>query len=340
MKIGDSFRCCKFQGSFGSLCHWLFTGKAPRWDKSEDRHLQLCSELYLRKTGKIYLMIYYMKKLLLCACTVCMLLSFCTLQSCSKNDDEPSYNLATLTFETMKSSMVASDEYGTNLYGKKYYWMDDSTGLCSKCNGDQYYSGGIAVSNFNKMDLSSIPNNDWCNYQMDVYYKNKAGYPGYNNSKNCAVSYGYKSSFGEGPTMYFSDTDTTQRVIDHLYICNTTYGYYSAAVDDVFGVGKNPMTAANKGWFKVTFKGIDKNGNTTGSVDAYLVDYYTSTKGPLTEWQLVNLSSLGRIHTLYIDMSSSDTGTYGINNGTYFAIDNISVRIDKGTTPKAKAPIF
>ena len=282
-----------------------------------------------------------MKKLLFSACTVCMLLSLCTLQSCSKDDDGPAYNMATLTFETMKSSMIASDEYGANLYGQKYYWMDDSTGLCSKCNGDQYYSGGIAVSNFNRMDLSSIPSSNWYKYQMDVYYKNKAGYPGYNNSKNCAVSYGYKSSFGEGPSMYFSDTDTTQRVIDHLYICNTTYGYYTAIIDDVFGVGKNPMTAANKGWFKVTFKGIDKNGKTTGSVDAYLVDFLsTSGKGFYAEWQPVDLSSLGRIHTLSIDMSSSDTGTYGINNATYFAIDNIAVRIDKGTKPKATAPTF
>ena len=52
----------------------------------------------------------------------------------------------------------------------------------------------------------------------------------------------------------------------------------------------------------------------------------------LDKWVPVALSSLGRIHTLKIDMDGSDKGVYGLNTPAYVAIDCIVVRIDKGTT--------
>lgn len=264
----------------------------------------------------------------------------CTLQSCSKDDDGPAYTVATTTFEDFSTSMLASDVYGNNLYGKGYYWMDSNTGLTSAPNDGQYYNGGIAVSGYNNMDYSSIEAGDWYKHQMDVYFINKAGYPGNNNSRYCAVSFGYKSAYADGPSMYFSDSDTTTRTIESLYICNTTYGYNNCMVSNPFGTaGAVPMSAANKGYFKVTFTGLTAVGTAKGSVSAYLIDFTTATsKGVYDGWQKVDLSSLGRIHKLAITMESSDTGTYGMNTAAYFAIDDITVRIDKGNTPAPKAP--
>ncbi len=55
-------------------------------------------------------------------------------------------------------------------------------------------------------------------------------------------------------------------MIVSLYVCNTTYVY--KAVTEGSSLSE-PLTYDNKGWFRVTFTGIDASGSETGRVEHY-----------------------------------------------------------------------
>ena len=267
-----------------------------------------------------------MKKIFISAMVI---LAAAVMVSCNKSHtpDVP-YHQVVATFDDLETGMYASDVYGENLYGKGYYWLDKNTGLGSKPVDDQYYSGGIAVGNFPTVNLVPEDAANWYKSQLAVNYKNLRGYPGYNNTEHCLVSFGWADPNGwnNAPTMNFTDTDTTTRVIEGLYITNTSYAVAQMTTDLGSGV---PI---DNGWFKVIFIGLDAKGNQTGKIEVYLANYKDGGKFLLEQWQPVALSGLGRIHTLKIDMDGSDKGLYGLNTPAYVAIDCIVVRVDNGTT--------
>lgn len=258
-----------------------------------------------------------------------VLIAAAVMVSCNKSHtpDVP-YLQYVATFDDLETGMYASDVYGENLYGKGYYWLDKNTGLGSKPVGDQYYSGGIAVGNFPAVNLKPEDAANWYKSQLAVNYKNARNYPGFNNTEHCLVSFGWADPNGwnNAPTMNFTDTDTTTRVIEGLYITNTSYAVAQMTTDLGSGV---PIDG---GWFKVIFIGLDAKGNQKGKVEVYLANYKENNKYILDKWLAVPLASLGRIHTLKIDMDGSDKGEYGLNTPAYVAIDCIVVRVDKGTT--------
>lgn len=269
-----------------------------------------------------------MKKLLFFAT---VLLGAALAVSCNKSShNEIPYYQAVAMFDDLSTEMYASDVYGENLYGKGYYWLDKNTGLGSKPVGDQYYSGGIAVGNFAAVQLRPEDAADWYKSQLAVNFKNLRGYPGYNNTEHCLVSFGWADPNGwnQAPVMTFTDTDTTTRVIEGLYFTNTSYAVAQMTTDLGSGV---PI---KNGWFKVKFIGLDAAGNEKGRVEAYLANYQDGGSFMLEKWQPIALSELGRIHSLKIDMDGSDKGLYGLNTPAYVAIDCIVVRIDKGTEVK------
>ncbi len=113
-------------------------------------------------------------------------------------------------------------------------------------------------------------------------------------------------------------------MIVSLYVCNTTYVY--KAVTEGSSLSE-PLTYDNKGWFRVTFTGIDASGSETGRVEHYLADFRTAgSAGAVEGWNKVDLSTLGRVHKVMIDFEGSDVGDYGLNTPTYCAIDNIEVK--------------
>ncbi|MBO7561451.1 MAG: DUF4465 domain-containing protein [Bacteroidales bacterium] len=260
-----------------------------------------------------------------------VLIGAAIVASCNKSShNEIPYYQAVAMFDDLSTEMYASDVYGENLYGKGYYWLDQNTGLGSKPVDDQYYSGGIAVGNFSAVELKPEDAADWYKKQLAVNFKNLRSFPGYNNTEHCLVSFGWADPNGwnHAPVMTFTDTDTTTRIIDGLYITNTCYAVAQMTTDLGSGV---PI---KDGWFKVKLIGLDAAGNEKGRVEVYLANFQDGNKYILDKWQPVALAELGRIHSLKIDMDGSDKGEYGLNTPAYVAIDCIVVRIDKGTEVK------
>ncbi|MBD5231366.1 MAG: DUF4465 domain-containing protein [Bacteroidales bacterium] len=77
-------------------------------------------------------------------------------------------------------------------------------------------------------------------------------------------------------------------------------------------------------WLKLTAHGVKADGSETAT-DFYLADYRGEKPEVTFSWTPFDLSGLGEINELYFTMSSSDSGQWGMNTPSFFAIDRLSV---------------
>lgn len=105
-----------------------------------------------------------------------------------------------------------------------------------------------------------------------------------------------------------------------LNITNTTYAYYSMLNGDSFA-----KKFTNSDWFMLRITGYDSAGATgsaTGSVDFYLAQNLKF----VNSWTNVSLSGLAaNTRSLGFELTSSDSGVYGMNTPAYFALGSIQV---------------
>jgi hypothetical protein len=115
--------------------------------------------------------------------------------------------------------------------------------------------------------------------------------------------------------------------ISGMYVTNTTYAYLSMRDGDGFAKKFGGESGNDADWFKLTYKGITDSGAYTEAHDFYLADFRFSDNSQdyiLDEWSWLNLSGLGDIVGLEFSLSSSDTGSFGMNTPAYFAMDNLN----------------
>jgi hypothetical protein len=164
---------------------------------------------------------------------------------------------------------------------------------------------------------------------------------GVNNSSNYAIV--TQDVFnGLTPNLLLSGT-AANNTVSGMYVTNSTYAAISMRDGDfagkVFGSANDangsPDGTNGEDWFLLTIKGYT-GGNLTGdSVNFYLADFrFTNNTLDyiVTDWQWVDLTSLGAIDSLNFELTSSDVGSFGMNTPAFFAMDdfnNQSVSIDE-----------
>jgi len=77
-----------------------------------------------------------------------------------------------------------------------------------------------------------------------------------------------------------------------------------------------------------------------GTIEIILADYRfddNSLDFILDDWEFTDLSSLGEVDALSFSFTSTDTGSFGINTPTYFALDNLEFTVvpEPGSTSLA-----
>lgn len=196
------------------------------------------------------------------------------------------------------------------------------------------YSTRFSMARFNTyytVDLSS----DWP-FWAGWAYSNETDTttPGYENQfsaitggahsgANYAVAYP-DTWYGVTPTLTL-DAPTG---LDSVYLTNTTYTYL--AMRDGEGTAKKfgGATSNDPDWFLLTITGKDAVGAVTGTVEFYLADYRFEDNNQdylVDTWTKVGLGGLGTVKTVEFALSSSDSGLWGINTPTYFALDTLVV---------------
>ncbi|MBR1934846.1 MAG: DUF4465 domain-containing protein [Muribaculaceae bacterium] len=93
--------------------------------------------------------------------------------------------------------------------------------------------------------------------------------------------------------------------------------------------------------FMLYAHGVAPSGEVrTASIE--LAGYHNGTFSALTDWTRWDLTSLGRVESIYFTMSSTDSGAYGMNTAAYFALAGMTVSNPKPTaieSIEATAPV-
>ena len=115
--------------------------------------------------------------------------------------------------------------------------------------------------------------------------------------------------------------------IHGLYVNNTTYAARDMLNGSTFSKKFGGASGNDEDWFKLTVTGKNAAGTTVGSVEFYLADYRFADNSKdyiIGEWTWLDLSALGgSVKELHFELSSSDSGAWGMNTPAYFAIDNL-----------------
>ncbi len=120
-----------------------------------------------------------------------------------------------------------------------------------------------------------------------------------------------------------------------FYVCNNPYTYYAIQK------GNSYAAQFEQGaWLKLIAHGVDATGNETGTVEHYLTDYRSEKPEEWTlnkSWKWVDLSTLGKVSSLYFTMESSDTGAQGMKTPAYFCFDRLMVLTAPASVDEALA---
>ena len=117
------------------------------------------------------------------------------------------------------------------------------------------------------------------------------------------------------------------RVVDGLYITNSTYTALSMLNGDDFAKKFGGETGDESDWFKLSVIG-KLDSVITDTVDFYLADFRFEDNTEdyiVTDWTWLDLNTLGNVTEISFAWSSSDTGVWGMNTPAYFCMDYLTV---------------
>ena len=247
---------------------------------------------------------------------------------------ELTYDLRVLTFEdadykgseessTYWSDFIPDDPYGDG--NARYSWYDEgNTELAYNVAFSLYGMGGHAgISNFVDNDLSQG------DYTCDLQAYNVEG--GANGSQNFCVHFGYLDDSGMGmmdKLIFFDFQDETARVIDHMWVTNTTYVYNNLA-NGVSGFG-GTYTPSESSYLKVVAYGYESADDTEPTTAEFYLGQGLDYVSTWTKW---DLSVLGAVVKVEFNIVGSEDmyGDYGFMLPGYFAYDDVAVRFEKTT---------
>ncbi|MBQ7342136.1 MAG: DUF4465 domain-containing protein [Alistipes sp.] len=246
--------------------------------------------------------------------------------------ETPGYELRILTFEdkdykgsatngaTYWSDLIPDSQYGEG--NGHHSWYDEgNTFLAFIPSPTALYPGygGHAVSNYVGSELSQG------DYTHDLQAYKVEG--GANGSENFCVHFGYLDDSGMGmqnELVYFEFGDETARVIDHMFVTNTTYVYNTLFSGDANFGGSYMLSDVTT--FKIVaygYESLDDEEPTTS--ECYLLSAGRNFVETWTKWDLSALGSVVKVEFNLV--GSEDTyGAYGLVVPGYFAYDDVAVR--------------
>ena len=221
------------------------------------------------------------------------------------------------TKEKERTDFIDFEELDT---GPEGYWNgSDGSGGFSSGNAwfvNHYNSEWGVWSGFAYSNHTDTETGDYTNPYSPV-----AG-SGDELSENYAVYY-YP---GSPDTLIFNEEEK----ITSVSLCNTTYAYRVMLNGNDFAKKFGGDDGTDPDWFKLTLTALDAQMQEIAYSDIYLADFRPGNSADdyiISEWTRYNLSGFGFVKGLVIELSSSDTGDWGMNTPAYFCIDNIEGKL-------------
>jgi hypothetical protein len=246
------------------------------------------------------------------------------LTACSDDNDQ-NYSTVTYSFEfTDTSSLYNEDGYWADVYNEEATacYVSPALALSHTANAVWQSWTGFCPSQAN--ETADVSAESILTHQWSSVTGNGAG-----NSTQYMVCFWSSSgedldNIPETPSlkMVLDASGTATSVLPQtVYVANTNYAYWvmknGCSCNKVFGTDD---------WFKIIFKGV-KNNQVTGTAECYL-----AKDGEISKtWNAVDLTTLGDVDYIYIQLDSSDKTsydggkTYYMNNPSYVCLDNLVV---------------
>lgn len=242
-------------------------------------------------------------------------LAIVSLSACT-DDEESNYTTYTYTFEFEDADLYTTDGYWKDVYTEGDFSIAPALTL-SHVGSGTYFSGFCPSKANETADVSE-------KYIVDHQWSSVTG-SGANGSSQYLIGMWNTgedlTAIPKTPSLKLDLTATGVKSSTPIsvYVTNTNYAYWvmkkGCAYNDIFGTDD---------WFKVIFKGV-KNGTVTGTVEQYLAQ----NGNVCDEWKLVDLTPLGDVDYIYVQLQSTDNSEYyGVsymNNPAYVCLDNLMV---------------
>lgn len=226
------------------------------------------------------------------------------------------------------SNLIPEQDYFDNLiytpsYSgiNEYNWTDThNTNIHHEfpetIRGRHYNAAGHALSKSFTRDYTT-----YGSYSYELYVYEDGAHSG----NNCCVHHGYMDSGRQTALAGFEFNDGEARVIDHMYVANTSQGYNQLYNGHNFG-SSYEGGPTNESWFKITAYGYDSaDDDNPTTLDFYLLN---TGKQFVTDWTKWDLTGLGAVVKVEFNMfgSADMVGTYGLGSPAYFAYDDVAVQ--------------
>ena len=158
--------------------------------------------------------------------------------------------------------------------------------------------------------------------------------PGFENQYSAATGEGADGSAFYGVAYEDSFNGVTPTIdlpagalLQSMKVTNTTYAWLSMRDGDGYAKQFGGTTGEDPDWFKLIVTGWNEDESELGQLDFYLADYRFADSALdyiLTDWTVVDLSSLSTASRLTFSFDSSDGGPWGINTPAYVAMDALT----------------
>ena len=151
---------------------------------------------------------------------------------------------------------------------------------------------------------------------------------GYNSSTNYVVG----NCYGNTRLKLITTALLAGVQVTGFYVTNSTYAAISMRDGDSFSKKFGGTSGNDPDWFKLSIIGYKNGTILPDTISFYLADYRfaDSTQDYIVKtWEWIDLSPLGNVNvdSLFFGLSSSDTGSFGMNTPAYFCMDNFTTSI-------------
>jgi len=166
--------------------------------------------------------------------------------------------------------------------------------------------------------------------------------PGFMNQFSAAAGTGaentptYAISAAFAPTQIQLRGEAAGKVVDGLYITNSTYAKFSMQDGDAFAKKFGGETGDDPDFFLLTIQKYFGGELGTEVVEFYLADFRFEDNSQdyiVDTWNFVDLTALGNVDSLVFTLSSSDNGQFGMNTPAFFCVDQVKTS-DVSTSTK------
>lgn len=172
----------------------------------------------------------------------------------------------------------------------------------------------------------------------------------YGNQYSSITADGYGGSsqytvvWGEHNNVYLNGA-AKGKPVKGFYITNSTYTYKTIRDGNMFSKKFGGTSGNDSDWYMLTIKGYYNGNMKSGKVEVYLADYrpLDNTKDSiLNYWKWVDLLPLGAVDSLEFVLTSTDTGSFGMNTPAYFCMDNFTTfeNVSVANTQQVAAKVY